>query len=314
VSDTPATPASPPRYRIGAVAHETGIEPETLRVWERRYQVVRPTRTPRGGRLYSEHDVTRLRLIKQLVDRRHAISQVASLDEGQLRALLGRMDGGAEGGDRALPLDDLRGRFLTAVERLDSRVAQQILGRAALLLGPRALVLEMITPLMQEVGDRWAAGIDGICHEHLSSSIVRTVMGGLVATQAAPRGARRLLVATPSGELHELGALAAALLAGSAGWDTLYLGPNLPADEIAEAARRRGADAVAISLVHAPPVPALAAAELERLATVLPPSIALLAGGMKARQSAALVRRAIIFDDLATLDAWLAKEAGHVEG
>ena len=311
---TPSGTAPAPgaaRYRIGAVAHETGVEPETLRIWERRYQVVTPTRTPRGGRLYTEHDVTRLRLIKQLVDRRHAISQVAPLDEEQLRALLGRMDGGER--DRALPLDQIRDRFLAAAERLDARAAQQLLGRAALLLGPRALVLELVTPLMREVGDRWAAGVDGICHENLSSSIVRTVMGGLVATQVPPRGARRLLVATPSGELHELGALAAALLAGTAGWDVLYLGPNLPAAEIAEAAQRRAADAVALSLVHAPPDPALTLAAMDQLAAILPPRIALLAGGAEARRSPALVGRAVIFDDLVTLDAWLTKEAGHVE-
>src|SRR6185369_16891431 len=148
---------------------------------------------------------------------------------------------------------------------------------------------------------------DGICHEHLSSSIVRTVMGGLVATQVPPRGARRLLVATPSGELHELGALAAALLAGTAGWDVLYLGPNLPAAEIAEAAQRRAADAVALSLVHAPPDPALTLAAMDQLAAILPPRIALLAGGAEARRSPALVGRAVIFDDLVTLDAWLTK-------
>ena len=55
-------------YRIGAVARLTGFSPDTLRIWERRYDIVEPQRTPKGGRLYSQQDVTRLTMIKTLVD------------------------------------------------------------------------------------------------------------------------------------------------------------------------------------------------------------------------------------------------------
>ena len=75
--DTPNDTSS--AYRIGAVARLTGISPDTLRMWERRYAVVEPRRTPKGGRLYSQQDVTRLTMIKTLVDQGHAISTVANL-------------------------------------------------------------------------------------------------------------------------------------------------------------------------------------------------------------------------------------------
>jgi len=71
-------------YRIGAVARLTGISPDTLRIWERRYDVVEPRRTPKGGRLYSQQDVTRLTMIKTLVDSGHAISTVANLSLEEL--------------------------------------------------------------------------------------------------------------------------------------------------------------------------------------------------------------------------------------
>ena len=75
------TPASSlqPRYRSGAVARMVRIPVSTLRIWERRYQVVGPTLTPSGHRLYSGGDVERLLLIKQLVDRGHAIGSLAGL-------------------------------------------------------------------------------------------------------------------------------------------------------------------------------------------------------------------------------------------
>jgi DNA-binding transcriptional MerR regulator len=75
-------------YRIGAVARLTGISPDTLRIWERRYEVVEPRRTPKGGRLYSQQDVTRLTMIKTLVDQGYAISTVANLPPEELNRRL----------------------------------------------------------------------------------------------------------------------------------------------------------------------------------------------------------------------------------
>ena len=75
-------------YRIGAVSRLTGISADNLRVWERRYQTVTPARTQSGDRLYSLEDVSRLKLIKKLVDSGDTISTIASLDEDELRKRL----------------------------------------------------------------------------------------------------------------------------------------------------------------------------------------------------------------------------------
>jgi DNA-binding transcriptional MerR regulator len=72
-------------YRIGAVSRLTGVPADTLRVWERRYTVVAPLRSESGTRLYGPEDVSRLTLIKRLVDRGDAISSVANLSLDQLR-------------------------------------------------------------------------------------------------------------------------------------------------------------------------------------------------------------------------------------
>jgi len=81
--------AAEPGYRIGAITRLTGIQPDTLRMWERRYGVVLPRRTATANRHYSHHDLARLSLIKQLVDIGQAISTVANLTLEQLQARVG---------------------------------------------------------------------------------------------------------------------------------------------------------------------------------------------------------------------------------
>jgi len=80
-------PSNPePTFRIGAVSRLTGVAPDTLRVWERRYGTVTPFRSETGTRLYSQDDVGRLTLIKALVNRGDAISCVANLSKAELEA------------------------------------------------------------------------------------------------------------------------------------------------------------------------------------------------------------------------------------
>jgi hypothetical protein len=82
----PTPESQPPAYPIGVVARLTGVHPETLRIWQRRYGLVEPKRTAGGSRLYSDADVHRLRLVKRLVDAGHAVRLVASLSIEALEA------------------------------------------------------------------------------------------------------------------------------------------------------------------------------------------------------------------------------------
>lgn len=305
------------RYRIGAVARATGVRAETLRIWERRYRAFTPTRTPAGGRLYADEDIERLRLIKQLIDRGHAISRIAQLGETELRDIVGRQ------APQPVPLDDVRRQFVAAAARLDVAEANRIAQRAALLLDDRALALDLFVPVLREVGDDWARGKLRICHEHAASQIIRNVLGALlgarqmpvlglrpVQTDSSPNGSRRgslwprtFVTATPSGELHEFGATLAALLASARGWRIVTLGANVPADDVVAAANQTGASMVGISVVGEPA--AATRAELARLAAELPDAVTLVAGGAYARQSKSFAARARVFEDLRTFDGWL---------
>ena len=99
-----------PAYRIGAVSRLTGIAADTLRVWERRYGVVEPRRSEKGGRLYTKDDIGRLALIKRLVDAGHAIGSIANLSldqlEERLEAIALAASGGRAGGCAPCPSDE----------------------------------------------------------------------------------------------------------------------------------------------------------------------------------------------------------------
>jgi len=239
----------------------TGISVDTLRAWERRYEAVVPARSDRG-RLYSDADVVRLQRLAELVKRGHAIGTIATLADRELERLVERTEtqAASAGADEA-PAADL-GALMDGLDRYDLLRIESNLNRFAAVLPPRDLVFAVIVPLLQEVGRRWEAGTLRPAQEHLVSAIVRSVLGGLLRATARPGATPRLVLATPSGERHELGLLCAALLAASAGYGVVYLGADLPAADIEHAVTEAGARVAMIGLTTPGAVPR---AELRRL-------------------------------------------------
>jgi DNA-binding transcriptional MerR regulator len=250
----------------------TGISIDTLRAWERRYEAVAPSRSERG-RLYSDADVERLRKLGDLVKRGHAIGTIAGLDDTALARLLEGVDAHRATGEPAVTAD--LAALAHALDRYDLDAIEATLNRHAVVLPPRELVFAVMIPLLQEVGRRWASGRLRPAQEHLVSSISRSVLGGLLRASSRPHASPKIVFATPSGERHELGLLCAALLAASAGYGVVYLGPDLPAADIAHAAATAGARIIVVSLTTPG---AVARAELRKLME-LPPGIELWVGG-----------------------------------
>lgn len=230
-------------YPIRAVAQMTGLTIDTLRAWERRYEAVTPRRVERG-RVYSDHDVARLRKLAELVDRGHAIGTVAGLPSADLARLIDRQKGPAA--SPAGTTADLSTLF-SAVERYDLTGIEATLSRHALVLTPSDLIDAVVLPLMSEIGRRWETRKLRPAHEHLVSAIVRSVLGGLLRSLGRPGAKTRIVFATLAGERHELGLLSAAVLAASGGAGVIYLGPDLPSADIFHAAKIARADAVILA-------------------------------------------------------------------
>jgi DNA-binding transcriptional MerR regulator len=235
--------ASTQLYPIRAVARITGLSVDTLRAWERRYEAVVPERGDRG-RAYSDANVERLKQLAVLVERGHPIGTVASLSAAELTRLIDGSDALSTSDDES-PNADLTTLF-RALDRYDLPAVESVLARHAAVLPTRELVLAVILPLLRELGDRWEAGTLSPAQEHLVSAIVRSVLGGLLRSITRSEGSPRVVFATPVGERHELCLLCAAVLTASAGYSVLYLGPDLPAADIAHAAKISGATNVVL--------------------------------------------------------------------
>jgi DNA-binding transcriptional MerR regulator len=252
-----------PHYPIRAVARMTGLSVDTLRAWERRYDAVVPDRGARG-RLYSERDVARLTSLSDLVRRGHAIGTIAGLSDRDLRELLTGAD--ALSARHIEPAAVAKLESLTsALDRYDLDAIEAALNRHAAVLPPRDLVFAVILPLLREVGRRWEAGKLRPAQEHLISAIIRSVLGSLLRASGRPDTSPKIVFATPAGERHELGLLCAALLTASARYGVLYLGPDLPAADVAHAATTVGAHVVIVGLTTPGAVTRGEAKQLTRL-------------------------------------------------
>lgn len=273
-------------HPISVVVRRTGLTQDILRAWEKRYQAVVPLRTDTGRRLYTEDQVAKLRLLKQLVDGGRRISDVADLDLPTLQRLAD--EDAKEAVAPVAPVQASRrsaGGFLTActdaVERLDRQGLEQALDAASVALSRPRLRAEVLVPLINALGLRWQEGTWRVVHEHMASAVLRTFLWAMWRRAEPGRGAASVIVATPAGQRHELGALLAAGLAADLGWQVVYLGTDLPAEEIAAAAHTSGAKAVLMSLIYPVADPRLMD-EIRRLRSLVGPGITLVAGGRAA--------------------------------
>lgn len=266
------------RYPMRMAMSRTGLTADVLRAWERRYGAVRPFRSPAGQRLYSDRDVERLLLLRRATLDGHSIGAIAALDDQALETLLESSPTAAPAPDAEL--DALVREAMHATERLDASALEATLRRAVMALGATPFVDGFAPRFLVDVGERWHAGTVGVAHEHLASSLVRRALDRVIEAFAVSPRAPRLVVATPAGEQHELGAMLVAAAAAQEGWRVVYLGANLPATEISSAARQVRARAVALSLIaaHGHDV----ATELRATARELPEGTSLLVGGRTA--------------------------------
>jgi DNA-binding transcriptional MerR regulator/methylmalonyl-CoA mutase cobalamin-binding subunit len=303
-------------FPMKAAARRTGLTPHVIRIWERRYDAVRPERTGTNRRRYSEHDIQRLVLLKGAVDAGHGIGNVARLSNEKLAELGGamhsvsrpsiRLDAAAEAGAA-----ELLQQAMEAVRALDSQRLESVLNRGLVMLSRPVLLEKLILPLLRGIGDLWQEGELRVAHEHLTSGVIRTFLGVLLQSSRRSSSRSSIIFATPSGQLHELGALAAAVTAASGGWRVTWLGPNIPAEEMAAAAAHSGARAVCLSVLYPPDDPGLVA-EFERLREFLTPSARIIVGGSAASAYESVLKSigALVLPDIGSIRREIALLAG----
>lgn len=278
-------------YSIKVVARLTGLSPHVIRIWERRYGAVKPGRTSTNRRRYTDEEIERLTLLRRATDAGHSIKNVAAASTSELQALVGE-EGGAlrdsafrPGQSTPLraaspapsPMEDRLEEALQAIVQMDGTALDRILNRGAVELSRPVLIQEFLAPLIQRVGDLWEKGSLKIAQEHVATASIRTFIGNFMRQHSVAGYLPTLIATTPPGQVHELGAILAAAEANNQGWRVCYLGPSLPAEEIAAAAAHHQAQAIALSIVYPPDDPHLAD-ELLRLRRLMPDAKILVGG------------------------------------
>lgn len=271
------------QHSIKFAARKTGLSPHVIRVWEKRYDAVSPNRTDTNRRRYSDAEIERLSLLRAATLAGHSIGNVAQLPTEKLRELL--KDSPIQAVTMPLGEDltvaTMIGDAVTAVLDSNAPKLEEILSRAAVQLGNHGLLERMITPLAHRIGELWQNGSITAAHEHFASATIRNFLIRHSKPYAISGATPTIVVATPAGQLHELGAVMVAAAANDMGWRVIYLGTSLPALEIAGAVVRNQARALALSIVFPSDDPNLVG-ELITLKQNLPNHVKLLAGGRAA--------------------------------
>jgi DNA-binding transcriptional MerR regulator/methylmalonyl-CoA mutase cobalamin-binding subunit len=271
-------------HSIKAASRITGLSPHLIRIWERRYGAVAPERTDTNRRLYSDAEIQRLNLLRLATGAGHSIGNIAKLPSNRLKSLLAKAEvesGVSRTRLASSPAKRFHEASLAAVEKLDAQLFEKTLDKAVVALGHQGLLREVVGPLAHTIGELWRTGALTAAHEHFFTAGLKVFLGHLSGQFAVPADAPRIVVATPAGQLHELGAVIVKDAAAQIGWHTTYLGASLPAAEIAGAAVQSRAAVVALSIVYPEDDPDLVR-ELISLRRFLPPEVKILAGGRAA--------------------------------
>jgi len=225
-----------PAYNLKAVVRETGLKPDTLRAWERRYGLPTPNRSNGGHRLYSDRDI---HVLKWLVARQQAGMSISrAVELWQRLSELGqdptRMPeyspsiSMAPSLSTGHQLEDLRAAWLEACSVFDEPGAEAALTQALALYPVESVCFGLLIPALAEVGDRWYRSETSPQQEHFASALAERRVEALLAAAPAPVRQGRLLVACPPGEQHTFVPLLLTLLLRRRGWSVTYLGADVP--------------------------------------------------------------------------------------
>jgi len=227
-----------PLYNIGVVSRMTGVPVATLRVWERRYSFPRTARSVGGHRIYSDHDVNRLRWLKARVDEGMQIGRaVKALEVAEAHGRLGPGQG------RGRPLAEPEaaepslagfGRQLAAfLRRNDTAAADRLLAEVLSLFPLEDLILEVLRPALADLGEGWQQGEVSVATEHLATHFMRQRLILWLSTGPATRPVPPVVLSCAPDEWHDASLLMLGVLLRRRGWPVAYLGQAVPLEDLA---------------------------------------------------------------------------------
>ncbi len=228
-------------YPIRTVSTMTGVNPITLRAWERRYGIIAPRRTQTRHRLYSRADIDLINRVVGLLDKGMSIGQVRQV----LTSEVGRtLDNPSE---EVGPWQRYLERMIAAVTRFDEPYLEDTYSEALAFYPVDVVTKQLVIPLLETLGERWRRAEGSVAEEHFFAVYLRNKIGARFHHRTRHNEGHCLLGACLPGEQHEVGLLLFALGAHDRGYRLVLLGANMPLEELPVAATRARADAIVLS-------------------------------------------------------------------
>ena len=235
-------PATSAWMRIGEISRRTGVSPDVLRAWERRYRLLRPQRSAGGTRLYSATDETRVRLMQRYIADGVPAAQAAEMVTAARLTV-------RPGQAASVPPADVReahAEMQASLDRFDETSAQRALERLFGAYSPLAVVRDVMMPYLADLGGRWAGGQVSVAQEHFASNFLHARL--LAFARGWDRGlGPRAVLACAADEQHTFGLIAFGVALHHFGWRITYLGANTGVAMVEEAATHVEPDIVVVA-------------------------------------------------------------------
>ncbi|OAH55917.1 MULTISPECIES: B12-binding domain-containing protein [Bacillaceae] len=216
------------KYNIKAVSTITGIQPGTLRAWERRYHILEPVRNDAGHRLYTEEHIRKLKWLSEKVQQGLTISQaVAIFDQHETEPGSYTYVEAAEMSQQEVLFEEL----LQALLRFDEVKAQELINKGFALYTIDHVTIHILAPLLIRIGKLWEEGEITTAHEHFATSILRSRIGMVMHSFPHNGVLPKVVAVCGPGEWHELGLLIFTLFVRRLGYEVVYLGASLKEKE-----------------------------------------------------------------------------------
>ncbi|WP_421379292.1 MerR family transcriptional regulator [Bacillus salacetis] len=215
------------KYNIKAISKMLGIQPGTLRAWERRYKMIAPVRNESGHRLYSDEHLRILKWLVSKVEQGFTISQAVSLLDKQ--EVTEELDSESQTGNR---MYDLTEELLQALLQFDETKAHQLMNTAFSLYTIDKVVIDVLGTLLVKIGDLWEHNEITTAHEHFASAVLRARISTLMQTFPHNGLLPKVVAVCGPGEFHELGLLIFTVYVRRKGFEVIYLGSSIREEDI----------------------------------------------------------------------------------
>ena len=229
-----------PVFNLSVVLNETGLKPDILRVWERRYGLPKPSRSSGGHRLYSRLDIETVKWLQARQGDGLSIKRATDLWKELVAAGQDPIKEYKRGGAftpelspiGGVQLDVMRNKWLEACLAFNRHQADATLNEAFALYPIERICVEILQKGLSQIGERWYHGLVTVQQEHFVSAQIMRRLEALINATPDPTREQAILMGCPSGELHTYPSLFLSLMLRRRGYQVIDLGADIPFDQL----------------------------------------------------------------------------------